>query len=319
MSILQNAIDSIQVGIEDYETEDDRRSASAIRNIFAGVLLMYKEKLCRLSPDYDKELLIRKDVRPTLNDTGQLVFVGRGSKTVDVQSIKELFKSLNIDVDWKRFHEINALRNDLEHYFTSKSPDVVREIVSKSFLLIRDFLSNELGEDPQDLIGQDCWSVLLNVADVYAAEEMACNEAIKKVDWKYESVQEALEYLRCPVCHSSLIEAPYEDDSYPTINLHCKSCNNEFCFSDVVEQCIEDSLDGEAYFAHKNCDMPPYGECNECNQNTFVNSEGCCVVCDYEMECINCEMCGELLTLDEQYLEGNCSYCNYKWEKMMAE
>jgi hypothetical protein len=49
MSILQNAIDSIQVGVEDYNLEDDRRNASAIRNIFAGILLLYKERLCELS------------------------------------------------------------------------------------------------------------------------------------------------------------------------------------------------------------------------------------------------------------------------------
>jgi hypothetical protein len=46
MSILQNAIDSIQVGVEDYNQEDERRNASAIRNIFAGILLLYKERLC---------------------------------------------------------------------------------------------------------------------------------------------------------------------------------------------------------------------------------------------------------------------------------
>jgi hypothetical protein len=37
MSILQNSIDSIQVGIEDYENPDDRRSVSAVRNISAGM------------------------------------------------------------------------------------------------------------------------------------------------------------------------------------------------------------------------------------------------------------------------------------------
>jgi hypothetical protein len=42
MSILQNAIDSIQIGIEDYENGDDRRSISAVRNIAAGTLLLYK-------------------------------------------------------------------------------------------------------------------------------------------------------------------------------------------------------------------------------------------------------------------------------------
>ena len=148
MSIIQNAIDSIQIGIEDYESDDDRRSVSAVRNISAGVLLLYKEKLCQLSPDDSKELLIKQNIRPVQNDDGEIIFEGKGNKTVDVQSIKERFKSLKVTVDWTRFDEINKLRNDLEHYYTAMSPDAVREIVAKSFLLIRDFLSEYLGKDP---------------------------------------------------------------------------------------------------------------------------------------------------------------------------
>ncbi len=116
MSISQNAIDSIQIGIEDYEDSDDRRSVSAVRNISVGILLLYKEKLCQLSPDDNKELLIKQNIRPIQNDDGDIVFEGKGHKTVDVQSIKERFKSLKVSVDWTRFDEINKLRNDLEHY-----------------------------------------------------------------------------------------------------------------------------------------------------------------------------------------------------------
>jgi len=51
-SILKNAIISIQLGIEDFlKTEKDpRRALSAMRNLYAGVLLLFKEKLARLSP-----------------------------------------------------------------------------------------------------------------------------------------------------------------------------------------------------------------------------------------------------------------------------
>lgn len=68
MSLLNNAVDSIQVGVEDFDMGDDRRNSSAIRNIFAGILLLYKEKLCRLSPEHDKELLIKKKIRPVINE-----------------------------------------------------------------------------------------------------------------------------------------------------------------------------------------------------------------------------------------------------------
>ncbi len=319
MSIIQNAIDSIQIGIEDYEDGDDRRSVSAVRNISAGILLLYKEKLCQLSPEDNKELLIKQNIRPVQNKDGDIIFEGKGHKTVDVQSIKERFKSLNVTVDWGRFDEINKLRNDLEHYYTSKSPDAVREIVAKSFLLIRDFLTEYLKKDPQETLGNDSWSTLLEVSDVYSAEEKACIETIESIDWKYPSVENSLKHLRCDQCHSSLIQAPYSDDSYPTVNLHCKSCNHDFCFDDVVEQCIDDSLAGEAYISIKDGGALPYDSCHECGKSTFIHEEECCVVCGYEMQYTSCKICEEPLGLDDQYNEGMCGSCQYNWNKIELE
>lgn len=319
MSIIQNAIDSIQIGIEDYEDSDDRRSVSAVRNISAGILLLYKEKLCQLSPDNNKELLIKQNIRPVQNDNGDIIFEGKGHKTVDVQSIRERFKSLNVTVDWKRFDEINKLRNDLEHYYTAESPDAVREVVAKSFLLIRDFLTEFLDKDPQETLGDEAWATLLEVSEVYSAEEKSCKESIDAIDWEYDSVKDSLEYLRCNQCHSSLIQAPDREDCYPAINLHCKSCNFDFCFYDVVEQCIDDSMSGEAHMAIKDGGESPYDSCIECDKSTFIHSEGVCVACGYQMEYTNCEMCEEPLSIEEQYNEGKCSYCQYRWEKIMAE
>ncbi len=319
MSILQNAIDSIQIGVEDFESNDGRRTVSAVRNIAAGILLLYKEKLCQLSPDDNKELLIKQNIRPVQNAQGEIVFEGKGDKTVNVQSIKERFASLNVEVEWKRFDEINKLRNDLEHYYTPKSPDAVREIVAKSFLLIRDFLTEHLQEDPQQILGNDCWTTLLEVSDVYSAEKQACKASINAVDWKYHSVEIALKNLRCNQCHSSLIQAPHSDDVYPMIDLRCKSCGEDFSFYDVLEQCIDDSLAGEAMISAMNGGNSPYDECHECGKGTFIHEEECCVACDYEMEYTSCEGCGDPLSLEDQYNEGKCSYCQYRWEKVMAE
>lgn len=320
MSIIKNAIDSIQIGIEDYENADDRRSVSAVRNISAGVLLLYKEKLCQLSPVDSQEILIKQNIRPIQNEEGEIVFEGKGHKTVDVQSIKERFKSLGVTVglDWNRFDEINKLRNDLEHYYTSHSPDAVREIVAKSFLLIRDFLSEQLRLDPQETLGQDAWSTLLEVSDVYSAEEAACESTIESINWEYDSVRDALEYLRCPSCRSSLIEAPYPEDTYPTINLHCKSCDSCFLFDEVVEQCIDDSLGGEAYYSIKNGGESPYDTCLACEKDTFIYAEGKCVACEYELGYANCERCNAELRLDDQY-NGRCGSCQHDYERLMAE
>ncbi len=178
MSLLQNAIDSIQVGVEDYFIDDDRRYLSATRNICAGILLLYKEKLRRLSPSHDQELLVKQSIKPILKN-GELTFIGQGKKTVDVQTIKERFKNLNIQYDWKKFDELNKLRNNIEHYYTDKSSSTVREVIVTSFLLIKDFIRQHLDEEPFSLLGNDCWQNLLKTSGVYEAEEKTCRQSFK--------------------------------------------------------------------------------------------------------------------------------------------
>jgi hypothetical protein len=50
MNLLANAIESIQVGVEDYQAATRPRLLSAVRNIHAGVVLLFKEALRRRSP-----------------------------------------------------------------------------------------------------------------------------------------------------------------------------------------------------------------------------------------------------------------------------
>ncbi len=321
MSLLINAVESVQVGIEDYLMNDSKRYLSAARNICAAVLLLYKEKLCRLSPLHDKEALIKKDIRPTYDDEGNVIFIGKGKRTVDVQEIKERFSSLKIEVNWRRFDELSQLRNDIEHYYTDKSPDAVREIVAKSFILIRDFISEHLEEQPRQLLGDKCWQALLETADVYAAEEEACRKSLEQVDWKYQTLENALTKIRCLVCHSNLIKCKNGDaDEYSiSVPLICISCGEEFDFGDVVEQCLSDSLAAETYTALKNGDEAPLETCPDCYRDTYMITEAHCAVCDYELEYLECYRCGNSLSLDEQCLDGLCSYCQHKWQKIMDE
>jgi hypothetical protein len=319
MSLLKNAVESIQVGVEDFDSADERRSVSAMRNIAAGLLLLFKTKLCLLSPPSDTELLIKKDLIPAVDGDGKFIFVGKGRKTVDVAQIRERLTAMKVEVDWKRVEEITSLRNEIEHYYAKVSPDAVREVIAKSFLLIRDFAQNALQDDPQELLGSDCWQVLLKTSEVYLAEEKGCRESLEKIDWKYTTVKEALVHLRCPQCSSALIEAPYDDDKYPTINLRCKSCSEDFAFSDVVEDCVDELLSVDAYTSVKDGGDPPYGTCLQCDKDTFILAEACCVACEGELEYTECSMCEEPLSLDDQSLDGMCSYCKYKFDKMMAE
>jgi hypothetical protein len=154
---------------------------------------------------------------------------------------------------------------------------------------------------------------LLKISEIYSAEKEICKESIDTIDWKYDSVENSLVYLRCSKCLSSLIQVSNNECSYPDINLRCKSCNFDFNFSDVVEQCIDASLSVEAYMSIKDGGKSPYDVCFECNKSTFVYSEKCCVACGYEMEYIYCKRCEDTLNIDDQYNEGLCGYCQHIW------
>lgn len=319
MSILKNAVESIQVGVEDFNSDDERRSVSAMRNVAAGLLLLFKAKLCMLSPDYDKELLIKKDLAPAHDESGNLILRSKGKKTADVAQIRERLTNMKVDVDWKRVEKITILRNEIEHYYAAATPDAVREVIAESFLLIRDFLQLELGEDPQTLLGDECWQVLLNTSEVYSAEEKTCKESLAKINWKYSTVERAIGHLRCSNCGSSLIEAHREGSQYLNILLRCKSCDHQFLFEDAIEDCVGQLFGDTAHMSIKEGGDSPYGTCPHCDRETYVLSEGVCVACEEELEYTECVRCSASLSLDEQDNDGLCSYCKYVQEKTMNE
>lgn len=317
MNILQNAIDSIQIGVEDFQNNDPRRQVSALRNIVSGMLLLMKEKLCQLSPPHDPELLIKKDIELVQLPNGSLSFKGKGKRTVDVQQIQERFNSLKVKIDWKRVIEIVDLRNELEHYYSTKTLSTVNEVIAKSFLILRDFVVYELEKNPIDLFGQKCWEVLLKTNDVYEVEEAICQASFKKIDWKYKKITDALKYLSCPSCHSSLIESTDERDVYPEISLLCKSCKHGFNFQDVIEDFVSEMLFDLIHFAIKDGDELPYDTCPSCSKETYIFDEQSCVACGFNYSrCVKCE---EPMGVNVHYSGGLCDSCSYRLEMKFYE
>jgi hypothetical protein len=69
------------MGTEDYASDKPDRSLSAVRNFYAGVLLLAKEVLVRAAPNADPD-----DV------TGSVTHVLDGYKTIDFDTIGKRFK-----------------------------------------------------------------------------------------------------------------------------------------------------------------------------------------------------------------------------------
>jgi hypothetical protein len=79
--LLANAISSIEAGVEDFKLKEPKRAGSAVRNFYAGVLLLLKEKLRRESPPGSDDALLYERIEFRRSAGGDIVFVGSGRKT----------------------------------------------------------------------------------------------------------------------------------------------------------------------------------------------------------------------------------------------
>ncbi len=307
-TLLKNAISSIQIGIEDYESEDERRVLSAVRNLTAGILLLFKEKLSELSPVDSDEVLLKQRIKPVMDSEGNVSFVGNGKKTVDVFQIKERLNSLGIGLDWRRFEKVVAVRNDIEHYCSSESEARLKELLADCFLLIRNFITNHLHYEPVELLDNHAWGVLLKVSEVYRQELEECQKEFEQIKWCSETLEATAEDIRCSHCQSQLVKPTNPERESQILEFHCSSCGECFLFEDIVANLVADYYEVDNYLSVKDGGDPPIADCHECGFDTFVIAEDQCVRCGTSRIHSACAICGEYLSTDEQDLNGLCGY-----------
>jgi hypothetical protein len=63
-ALFEYAASSIRMGVEDYSAEKPERSLSAVRNMYAGILLLAKEVLARAVPNADPDAVIGDRYKP---------------------------------------------------------------------------------------------------------------------------------------------------------------------------------------------------------------------------------------------------------------
>jgi len=309
-TILNNAIQSIQIGIEDYSSTDARRRLSAVRNVQAGVLLLCKEKLRRLSPNGSNEVLLRSKTTPTLQD-GVIVMVGDGRHTVDQKQIQERFKALKIQVDWKPLEHLTGFRNDIEHYRFSGDPNELLSGIAGSAKIIRELVVHVLGDEPATLLGRECWDVLLKTEEVYEAERTLCRASLAPIKWYSPSIASHLDDLQCIYCGSDLLAQrdPTNTDQ-ALARIDCRSCGERVEQPMMIEEVLSQILFAEAYIAATDGGEPPTMHCIDCGLDSFVVEEGRCAACGYAYPRQICGSCGEeVVGEDIVRTDGLCVGC----------
>jgi hypothetical protein len=131
-SLFTNAVASIQLGIEDYQANDPKRSISAVRNFYAGALLLAKEVLAREAPDTNPEQILGTSYRPIPDGQGGVQYKVTSHRTIDFVEMGRRFQDFDIPVDRRALNDLNRIRNAIEHSYTNASHDTVREVIAKA-------------------------------------------------------------------------------------------------------------------------------------------------------------------------------------------
>jgi hypothetical protein len=313
-SLFNNAVESIQVGIEDYAANDARRAASAVRNFYAGVLLLAKEVLVRKAPNADPDEVLGDRYKPVPDGTGGVTFEPVSQRTIDFAAIGERFRDFGLKIDQVALRDLNRIRNDIEHRYTNQPKEAIREAIAKAMPVVVE-LFRLAGEDPRTVLGET-WQAMLEVNQLYEHERRACRATFNKVDWKSATLADAP--FKCPSCDSELVaqKDPNNTDRQ-SVECVCRACGANIEVEKAVEHALEEFLDAEAYLSYTDGGGPLIGICPECGLETYLTTdrEVGCVWC----ECVlsKCGRCSVGLT-PENVSADNSDFCGY-CDNLMAK
>ncbi len=319
--LFENAISSIRMGIEDFGQQDADRDVSAVRNFYAGVLLLVKEALIRAAPQADPMLVIGSKMKPVPDGAGGIAMKQVGHGTVDFQQISERAKDFGISLDSSALKALNGIRNDMEHHYTAQTSNAIRAAIAKGFPVVASLLK-QMSETPVDLLG-DVWAKMLETKELYDQQLADARATLMTVKWFSASISE--KSFKCNDCQSELIEQvdPDNDDQKET-ELRCKTCGAFNDIDEAVEQAVERMYGTDSYIRAKDVgDTGPIYTCPSCQCEALIEGEGACAACGEELDYRDeCARCGEGISMQD-YLDGTdeglCSYCSYVKEKMMDE
>jgi hypothetical protein len=299
---------------------------SSVRNLFAGVLLLFKYKIATTVDDpNDAYSLIFNppEVLPHTDGSGGIEWRPTGNfrrTTIDIENIKKRFRGFGISVDWVVIDQLQDARNQLEHLHPANTMGEVADFVAALVPVLQSFITDEMGEVPAELLGST-WTTMLNHHQFFKATMEACRD-----EWKAakapEGMQNWLNRCQCDECGSTLVRPVAEDIDVgmtfddEKLRYLCVACNNS---GEIVPLMIGELVQAQGDYNEFDGEESPVDECDQCNHYTFVVSDGRCHWCEYELEYPECKVCGEMLRQDDQDNSGFCGYHLHQFEKVMRD
>ncbi|HEE9762565.1 TPA: hypothetical protein R8F97_003483 [Pseudomonas putida] len=324
--LFENALTSMRLGIEDFELSQKRgvngdpaRALSAVRNLFAGVLLLFKYKIttCVDNPDDAAQLIfVPPEILPHGDGLGGVEWLPSGkfkASTIDVVTIAKRFTSFGIEVDWDVIRKLQECRNHLEHLHPANTLGEVADFVAELFPVLRDFIQNEMEMSPVDLLGP-AWESMLDHHRFVKTLADQC-----RTGWAQSGLPERmelwLEESGCEECGSSLL-APEKDslkagwkvESHPNrFQYICLACS----YSAPVAELMLETMAGAHYYDPRDGGDRTLEVCNECGIEAFFTQQQSCQWCEAKLEFTECAICESALGQDDQDNGAICSYHAY--------
>ena len=314
--LKENALTSIRLGIEDFQRSrllieqngDPARALSAIRNLFAGVLLLFKYKIATSvdDPEVAATLIFNPpEVLPQADGNGGVEWqpVGKFKRTtIDVATIQRRFEGFDIEMDWATINKLQECRNHLEHLHPANTLGEVADFVA-------------------ELLGA-AWSIMLEHHTFLMDTRAECVAAWDEVGVP-TLMQPWLEESQCEECGSSLLH-PHAEDVEDSMSVEaddnrfryvCVACGH----SDHVGPLMIKNLNDAHDYDLRDGGEPGVETCYECQRDTFVIGEQHCLWCEAELDYTECAVCEDALGQDDQFNGGLCGYHHHAHEKMMRD
>jgi len=313
-NLFENAVQSIQLGVEDYRSNDPRRAASAVRNFYAGVLLLAKEVLIRKVPNADPMDVIGARYKPMPDEAGGVRFTSASDQTIDFRTIGERFRDFGLPISRQALDDLNRIRNDIEHFYTDESGIAVREAIAKAFSVVAD-LFRLAEEHPSKVLGDD-WQTMLEVRAVYESELTACRETVESVEWPVTNATGTP--FGCPQCHSDLVAQDDPENTSPeNAECHCRACGTHIAAEQAMELALAAHFEWESYVASDDGGDQPVQVCPSCGVAAYLvtHEEPGCVWCGCLLDrCARCmtELTPENVSPSKSTL---CGYCDHMMSK----
>ena len=317
--LFNNAIVSLKLGIEDFETGSEERMLSAARNYYAGLLLLAKECLLRAAPAASAMDVIGARFKPKPDGSGGVVHEAHGYRTVDLADLRNRFKDFGLDWPDADIKKLQRLRNDLEHHHLKEPISALSEAIATSFTMVVDFCEL-LGEDPQEHLSE-VWDTILDQRAAFKKVQEKCLVSLEGVQWPGEVSN--LDRMACRNCGSSLIgqEDP-ENKEWEHVSGKCYQCGDTFQFEELMMMVVRTSYEVDSYLMAKEGLEPAITDCPECGHTSYVEtgSESVCFCCGQSVAG-EYARCSTRIDAHDYSLDypGLCSHCGHLAGKVAEE